>query len=104
MRLWEDVAVNVRCRTNLGMAQCVTHNWYKGQMVRASMLRAGIAVLIAAAVVPLFYAPWSIVWLSNQAYHAHRDQHYTEALAYYDRVIERNPQDVWAFVNRSRVY
>jgi rhomboid protease GluP len=78
--------------------------WSKGQMLHTSILRAGIALLIAASVLPLFYAPWSISWLSNQAYHAHSVQHYTEALSYYDQIIELNPQDAWAFVNRSRVY
>jgi rhomboid protease GluP len=79
-------------------------NWRTDQMVRASMVRAGIALLIAAAVVPLFYAPWSVVWLSNQAYHAHVDRHYAEALSYYDRIIALNPHDAWAFVNGSRLY
>jgi GlpG protein len=61
----------------------------------------GTALLAAAA---LFYCPWSIEWLVNQAYRAHAAERYEAALQYYDEIIARDPQHAWAFFNRSRVY
>jgi GlpG protein len=78
--------------------------WYRGHMVRAGLVRAGIGLLIALAILPLFWAPWSVTWLSNQAYHAHTAHEYALALSYYDRIIELSPRNAWAFHNRSSLY
>lgn len=69
-----------------------------------SLMFAALGALLFCSVAVLVRCPWSITWLSTQAYHAHADKHYSEALVLYSRVIEKNPHSAWAYFNRSRVY
>jgi len=72
-----------------------------GKWFRQSI--AGMALLAAFTVISLFWAPWSVDWLSSQAYNAHSAERFGEARSYYTRVIDRDPNNAWAYINRSIV-
>jgi GlpG protein len=79
------------------------NTWQSEQMLRSSLLRACLGVLVGLAVLPLWWAPWSVAWLSTQAYRTHKNQEYDRALSYYNRIIQLDPANAWAFYNRSNI-
>lgn len=64
----------------------------------------GVVMLIVGAFVPLFWMPWSIHWHRYQAYRLHADGKYEAAVGHYDSVLQRDPEDSWAYYNRSGVF
>jgi GlpG protein len=64
----------------------------------------GLAALIVLSIIPLFWCPWSVTWLSHKAYNAHAAERYNVALDRYTQIIQIDPDDAWAFLNRSFVY
>jgi GlpG protein len=65
---------------------------------------AGLLLLILASLVPLAWAPWSVTWLSIKAYDAHLAGDHHRALEWYNRILRRDPENAWAYINRSGVY
>ncbi len=65
---------------------------------------AGMALLVVGSVVPLFWSPWSALWLSHQAYTAQVESRHADAIELYDRLIEREPKNAWAYHNRGVAY
>jgi rhomboid protease GluP len=65
---------------------------------------AGLVLLLIGSLVPLAWAPWSVTWLSNKAYDAHAAGDLDRALTLYNRIIERDRENAWAYINRSGVY
>lgn len=72
-----------------------------GRHDRTILLQALFAALVVAVAIPLVWCPWSITWLSQQAYKAHAAEQYETAIARYDQVINRDPESAWAYLNRS---
>jgi GlpG protein len=68
------------------------------------LVRVGLVSMVALSVVPLFWCPWSVAWLSHKAYTAHVAERYSVALDWYTRVIQMDPKSAWAYLNRSTVY
>ena len=75
-----------------------------GQTERRPLFAAGVGALILGAIVPLFWSPWSAGWLSQQAFEAHDRGRYAEALARYNQVLRIQPENAWAYLNRSFVH
>lgn len=71
---------------------------------RPRLMRAVLIALVVASPVPLFWCPWSVAWLSHKAYEAHLAEQYDTALARYTRIIQIDPENAWAYFNRSGVY
>lgn len=71
---------------------------------RRWLTRSGLAGLATAAVIPLFWCPWSVSWLRHQADEALSNKQYQAALDYYTRIIQREPDNGWAHLQRSDVY
>lgn len=71
---------------------------------RPRFMRAVLIALVVASTVPLFWCPWSVAWLSHKAYEAHLAEQYDTALARYTRIIQIDPENAWAYFNRSGVY
>jgi rhomboid protease GluP len=71
---------------------------------RPRVTMAALAILCVAAVIPLFWNPWSVAWLSYKAFQSHEKGHSTEAIDYYSRIIARDPANAWAYHNRGTVY
>jgi GlpG protein len=65
---------------------------------------AGLGALAALAITALFWCPWSVNWLAFQAYDAHNTQEFDLALERYTQVIARDPENAWAYQNRSDVH
>ncbi len=61
-------------------------------------------MLLVISVIPLFWCPWSTLWLSNKAYSAHVAKQYDVALNRYIQIIDIDPKNAWAYINRSFVY
>lgn len=68
------------------------------------LMFAGLVALVILSVVPLFWCPWSVTWLSHKAYNAHVARRYDVALDRYTQIIQIDPDNVWAYLNRSDVY
>ncbi len=66
--------------------------------------RSMTGIVVAIAILLLFWCPWSPTWLSIKAYDAHVAGRYQEAVEQYTRVIRVAPQNAWAFLNRSYAY
>lgn len=72
--------------------------------IRVPLTAAACVALIAAPAVSLFWAPWSIQWVSDEAVEAHRAGDFDRALELYDAVLERDPRNGWAYGNRAMVH
>ena len=70
---------------------------------RPCLLLTASATVVAAALLVVVWAPWSTTWIGRKAYDAHSAERYAEALGLYDRVVELDPEDAWAYRNRSMV-
>ena len=55
------------------------------------------AVILAGCVGVLFRAPWSPAWTAEKAYAAHHDDRLDDALEWYRRCLELEPDSVWAW-------
>jgi len=64
----------------------------------------GLIALVVSSLVPLIWCPWSVAWLSKKAYEAHSAQRYDIAIELYKNVIERDPDNSWAYLNRGYAY
>lgn len=62
-----------------------------------------LAGLVTGSIVPLVWCPWSVTWLSQQAYSAHLAERYAEAIDYYSQIIRRDPRNAWALMNRGLI-
>lgn len=65
------------------------------------LMFAGLVALVVLSIVPLFWCPWSVTWLSNKAYNAHVGERYEAAIVRYTQIIHRDPNNSWAYLNRS---
>ncbi len=64
----------------------------------------GLVSIIAFSIIPLFWCPWSVTWLSQKAYQAHALKQYDDAIERYNQIIRLDPRNAWAFQNRSYAY
>ncbi len=71
---------------------------------KSRLMLAGLVALIGLSIVPLFWCPWSVTWLSGKAYDAHVAERYEEAIDGYTRVIVLDPDDAWAYANRASAH
>jgi rhomboid protease GluP len=72
--------------------------------VQPRVVFAGLILLVVSAIVPLFWCPWSVTWLGLKAYSAHAAAKYDVAIDRYTQIIRLDPQNAWAYLNRSSVY
>jgi rhomboid protease GluP len=60
-----------------------------------------LALLAVAAVIPLFWCPWSDSWQGHKANAAYAAGRFDEAIDRYTQIIRRDPNAAWALFNRS---
>ena len=68
------------------------------------LMFAGLVAMVAFSIIPLFWCPWSVTWLSNKAFNAHLARRYDVAVDRYTQIIRIDPDNAWAYLNRSYVY
>lgn len=71
---------------------------------RVPLAVAGLAGLVLVAIIPLFWCPWSVVWVSMQGYNSHAKHDYARAVGWYQRSIALGGDRVWALQNMARAY
>ena len=96
---------------DVGNAAHISGLLFGGAVAGAFILRfkprlvlAGLVALVVLSIIPLFWCPWSVTWLSHKAYNAHAGERYDVALDRYTQVIQIDPDNAWAYLNRSFVY
>ena len=75
--------------------------WIFGNRRKLSM--AGIVATLGLAIAVLFWCPWSVAWLTIQAYQTHQKGDLPKALSWYDRIIQIDPGHQWARENRDNI-
>jgi len=68
------------------------------------LFRVAAALLVIGGTIPLFWCPWSVSWLNTAAYNAHVAEDYKQAVSYYSRAVRIDPQNAWAYLNRSYAF
>jgi GlpG protein len=71
---------------------------------RRALLRLGFALLLLLAIVPLFWAPWSIDWTSEQGSRAYLRQDFTNAVKWYERSMRLGQDRAWCWQNIALSY
>lgn len=66
--------------------------------------RVAVGLIITTAVVPFFWCPWSVSWLTVKAFNAHASGQVDEAVMRYSQIIERDPSNAWAYLNRGNLF
>lgn len=67
------------------------------------LLAVGLAAMAALSVVPLFWNPLSLAWVSERAMDLHRARKGKEAIRYYKRSMELGADKSWAWENIALV-
>lgn len=79
-------------------------HWWVIEGPHRRIALAATGVLVALAVAPLFWCPWSSAWVGYRAYKAHGKGNYDKAIAGYRRAIALGGPRVWALQNLALVY
>lgn len=61
-------------------------------------------VVMGVSMIPLFWAPWNIGWLSVQAYDLHDARKLEEAKVYYEKILEKDSTYSFALDNMKLIY
>lgn len=71
---------------------------------KTAFWRAGLAALMMLPIAPFFWCPWSVSWLSLEAFAAHDAGETQRAIDLYTRILEIEPEDAWARYSRGVAY
>ena len=74
---------------------------YFARRQQKPLVLVGLVALIAMAIVPLFWAPWSAQWLSYQGDVALQDNRYEEAITWYSQSLDIVPDDPYSLWHRG---
>ncbi|HET6373656.1 MAG TPA: tetratricopeptide repeat protein, partial [Candidatus Polarisedimenticolia bacterium] len=71
---------------------------------RRKLSLVALPALCLAAIIPLFWAPWSLDWLGFKAVQAHSGERYLEAVDWYTTMLDKEPRNAWALYNRGVLF
>ena len=71
---------------------------------RVRLVAIGMAALILAAILPLFWCPWSSTWVGKQGFNAHMRRDYGRAVSWYKRGLDLGGDPVWTLSNMTLAY
>jgi GlpG protein len=71
---------------------------------RVWLVVIGMAALILAAILPLFWCPWSPTWVGKQGFNAHMRRDYGKAVSWYKRGLDLGGDPVWTLSNMTLAY
>jgi membrane associated rhomboid family serine protease len=60
-----------------------------------------LLLIFASSFIPVFWAPWSVGWLSYKAYNLHNAEKYQEAVSLYNSILEKDPANTFALENKK---
>ncbi len=80
-----------------GLGWGMALGWLQTRPIRP---RYGVAALLLAVLsVPVWWAPWSVGWLSTRAYALHAANRLGEAKSYYHQILQRDSANQFARAN-----
>jgi len=68
------------------------------------LARLGAAAIALASLLPLFWCPWSSLWVADRAYEAHRRGDVKSAVRGYERSLEMGLDAPWTLQNLTLAY
>ena len=71
---------------------------------RRTFLKLGFASLFLLSVVPVFWAPWSKDWTSEQGVRAYTRGNYQAAIKWYERSLSLGQDKAWCWQNIALAY
>jgi membrane associated rhomboid family serine protease len=71
---------------------------------KATLSKIASAAMVAASVIPLFWCPWSVIWVGKQADNAYSKGDYAEAIKFYNRSLELGQDPVLVYANLAAAY
>ncbi len=71
---------------------------------RRTLLKVGFAALLLMSLIPLFWAPWSIDWTSQQGVRAYEHGNYLRAIKWYKRSLSLGQDKAWCWQNIALAY
>jgi GlpG protein len=71
---------------------------------RRALLRLGFAGLLLLAIVPVFWAPWSVDWTADRGNRAYLRGDYTSAVKWYERSMRLGQDQGWCWKNIALSY
>ena len=71
---------------------------------KRQLVSVGMGILIVAALLPLFWCPWSAQWIGRQGYTAHVKHDYEKAILNYKRSMELGADPQWALSSIAEAY
>jgi rhomboid protease GluP len=71
---------------------------------KAHIILVAEAFLLILAVVPLFWCPWSVTWVSNKGYNAHARGDYKSAVEWYQKSLRLGEEPKWVLSNLALSY
>jgi len=71
---------------------------------RRSIIITALALMMMASVVSLFWSPWSVAWVSKQAYDALSTRDYKAAIPLYRRSLEMGQDPGWVWQSLAVAY
>jgi membrane associated rhomboid family serine protease len=71
---------------------------------RVPLMLAGIGLLAALSILPLFWAPWSARWVSFKAKEALEKEDYNTAIGWYRRALDLGQDPAWVWQGLAEIY
>lgn len=98
---WANIA-NIAHGAGLAFGAAVAAIWMLPRQKLVST--AGLSMLLALSIVPLFWCPLSSEWTGLQAERAHDKRDFATALFWYERSLARGGDESWALSNMATIY
>jgi len=71
---------------------------------KAILSKIASVAMIAASVIPLYWCPWSVIWVSKQADNAYSKGDYAEAIKFYNRSLELGQDPGLVYASLAAAY
>ncbi|MEW6737241.1 MAG: rhomboid family intramembrane serine protease [Acidobacteriota bacterium] len=81
---------------------CIAYLFILKYKVR--LMLTGLIVLTMLAIMPLFWCPWSAIWVSKQGIDAYNKGNYQSAINWYQKSLRQGQDPVWAWSNIALAY
>lgn len=87
-----------------GLVFGVLVSWCLTRKPQRTLIGAGMVVLVALSIVPLFGIPWSGEWTANQAMKAMKSKDYESAVKWLRNSLAKGEDPEWGWHNLAEIY